>query len=148
MRLVKYILTFALLLTVGICMAQDRKTTVYMFGFSASFNDSTVYITDIQEIEDAWINSKSGFLKNRDDYSYQLQNYLKQKGEQTPTCVTFFALKEKDIQKKYENIKEKYTNKKKGDFLITYLKPEEFSFTAVTPDEINAPEPKKEPKKK
>ena len=113
MKFVKYIMTFALLLLfVGSSMAQDRKTSVYLFGFSASFNDSTVYITDIQEVEDAWINNKSGFLVNRDAYSYQLQNYLKQKGGQTPTCITFFALKHKDIQKKYEKIKEKYIRKK------------------------------------
>lgn len=128
-------------------MAQDKQTTVYMFGFSASFNDSIVYITDIQKLEDAWINGKSGFLVNRNDYSYQLQNYLKQKGEQTPTCVTFYALSQKDIQKKYENLKKKYTDKKKGDFLVSYLKAGDFTFTAVTPDEIYTEVPKKEPKK-
>ena len=124
-------MTFALLLFVGNSMAQDRKTAVYMFGFSASFNDSTVYITDIQKVEDAWVNNKSGFLINRDDYSYQLQNYLKQK----------------DIHKKYDSLKKKYTDKKKGDFLVNYLKPEDFTFTAVTPDEIYTEAPKKEPKK-
>ncbi len=128
-------------------MAQDKKTAVYMFGFSASFNDSIVYLTDIQKVEDAWVESKNGFLVNRDDYSYQLQNYLKQKGEQTPTCVTFYALKQNDIHKKYENLKKKYTNKKHGDFLVTYLKAEDFSYTAVTPDEIYPSAPK-EPKKK
>ncbi|MBR7048769.1 MAG: hypothetical protein IKI16_02805 [Prevotella sp.] len=144
----RYLLLFVMLLGLSISsMAQDKKTAVYMFGFSASFNDSTVYMTDIQKVEDAWVNTKSGFLVNRDDYSYQLQNYLKQKGEQTPTCVTFYALKQKDIHKKYENLKKKYTDKKKGDFFVTYLKSEDFAFTAVTPDEIYTEAPKKDKKK-
>lgn len=144
----RYLLLFVMLLGLSISsMAQDKKTAVYMFGFSASFNDSIVYLTDIQKVEDAWVESKNGFLVNRDDYSYQLQNYLKQKGEQTPTCVTFYALKQNDIHKKYENLKKKYTNKKHGDFLVSYIKAEDFMFTAVTPDEIYTQEPKKESKK-
>ena len=35
---------------------------LYAFGFSASFNDSIVYFTDIQEIDSAWINDKTDFL--------------------------------------------------------------------------------------
>ena len=49
---------------------------IYAFGFSASFNDSIVYFTDIQEIDSAWINEKNKFLVSRDNYSYQLKNYL------------------------------------------------------------------------
>ena len=49
---------------------------LYAFGFSASFNDSIVYFTDIQEIDSAWINEKTKFLISRDNYSYQLKNYF------------------------------------------------------------------------
>ena len=34
---------------------------VYLYGFAASFNDSTVYFTDIQEVDSAVID-RSGFL--------------------------------------------------------------------------------------
>ena len=30
----------------------------YMFGFVASFNDSTVYFTDIQELDSVWVTKK------------------------------------------------------------------------------------------
>ena len=36
---------------------------LYAFGFAASFNDSTVYFTDIQEIDSAWVNEKNEFLE-------------------------------------------------------------------------------------
>ena len=36
--------------------AKVERTKVYMFGFSASFTDSLVYMTAIQELDSAWIN--------------------------------------------------------------------------------------------
>ena len=54
-----------------------------MFGVATSFNDSTLYITEIQEISGAYIDSKTKFLVERDNYSYQLRDYLKGIGEQT-----------------------------------------------------------------
>ena len=32
---------------------KDKNVTAYLFGFAASFNDSIVYITDIQEVATA-----------------------------------------------------------------------------------------------
>lgn len=136
MNLKKYIMTLAMLLiATGNLMAQNKKTTVYMFGFSASFNDSTVYMTEIQQVDDAWVNNKTNHLVKRDDYSYQLRNYLKAQGEETPTCVTFYALKPKDIQKKYDNLKKRYTDKRKGDYIVRELPMANFSYTAVLPDD-------------
>ena len=80
---------------------------LYAFGFSASFNDSIVYFTDIQEIDSAWINDKTDFLVSRDNYSYQLKNYFTNIGQEHRTCVISFALKRKDIEKKYKKMKEK-----------------------------------------
>ena len=49
-----------------------KPAKVYMFGFAASFNDSTVYMTNIQKVDAYLANDRTKFLANREDYSYQL----------------------------------------------------------------------------
>lgn len=49
----------------GNVSAANKKSDIYAFGFSASFNDSTVYFTDIQLVKDVTIEHKSHFLENR-----------------------------------------------------------------------------------
>lgn len=105
---------------------------LYAFGFAASFNDSTVYFTDIQEIDSAWINDKNDFLVSRDNYSYQLKNYFTSLGLEHRTCVISFALKRKDIEKKYQKMKNKYV--KAGNYDIKSLSTNDFHFTAIKPD--------------
>lgn len=105
---------------------------IYAFGFAASFNDSTVYFTDIQEIDSAWINDKNGFLISRDNYSYQLKNYLSAIGLEHRTCIISFALERKDIEKKYQKMKNKYV--KAGNFLIKGINDSDFHFSAIKPD--------------
>ena len=106
---------------------------LYAFGFSASFNDSIVYFTDIQEIDSAWINDKTDFLVSRDNYSYQLKNYFTNIGQEHRTCVISFALKRKDIEEKYKKMKEKYV--KAGNFSIKTLGKNDFQFTTIKPDD-------------
>ena len=72
----RYVLVAMILLAVGAtASAKLVQTKVYMFGMAASFNDSTAYFTDVQEV-DAWINDKGKFLYSRENYSYQLRDYL------------------------------------------------------------------------
>ena len=106
---------------------------LYAFGFSASFNDSIVYFTDIQEIDSAWINDKTDFFVSRDNYSYQLKNYFTNIGQEHRTCVISFALKRKDIEKKYKKMKGKYV--KAGKFSIKTLGKNDFQFTTIKPDD-------------
>ena len=49
----RYILLALILLTMSLGMTAKNKTVqkVYLYGFSASFKDSVVYFTDIQELE-------------------------------------------------------------------------------------------------
>lgn len=105
---------------------------LYAFGFAASFNDSTVYFIDIQEIDSAWINDKNDFLVSRDNYSYQLKNYFTSLGLEHRTCVISFALKRKDIEKKYQKMKNKYV--KAGNYDIKSVSTNDFHFTAIKPD--------------
>lgn len=110
--------------------AQKQPTGAHLFGFSASFNDSTVYITEIQYVDSAHI-GKSNFLFSRENYSYQLQNYLRSKGIQNPTCVTFFAQDQKKIEKKYLSMRKRY--EKKNQYNIKYITTTDFRYQAMVP---------------
>ncbi len=112
-----------------------RPAKIYMFGFAASFNDSTVYLTDIQTVNAYLVNNRTKFLANREDYSYQLRNYLQSNGlEAYPTCITMFAENEKDATKKYLKLKERYEKSKKK-YSIKSLKDSQFQYTPVEPDQ-------------
>ena len=45
----------------------------YMFGFSASFNDSIVYFTDIQEVDSVWFMQKRKLLAEK--YGIRLSEF-------------------------------------------------------------------------
>lgn len=112
-----------------------RPAKIYMFGFAASFNDSTVYLTDIQIVNAYLVNNRTKFLANREDYSYQLRNYLQSNGlEAYPTCITMFAENEKDATKKYLKLKERYEKSKKK-YSIKSLRDSQFKYTPVEPDQ-------------
>lgn len=112
-----------------------RPAKIYMFGFAASFNDSTVYLTDIQTVNAYLVNNRTKFLANREDYSYQLRNYLQSNGlEAYPTCITMFAENEQDATKKYLKLKERYEKSKKK-YSIKSLKDSQFKYTPVEPDQ-------------
>lgn len=102
---------------------------IYAFGIAASFNDSVVYFTDVQQVDSVWLENKTNFLVDRSSYSYQLRDYLARKGEQHRTCIFVYALNVKDITKKYLSMKNKYV--KNGNFDIKMLDAIDFSFTSV-----------------
>uniref|UniRef100_A0AB33JLH1 Uncharacterized protein n=3 Tax=unclassified Prevotella TaxID=2638335 RepID=A0AB33JLH1_9BACT len=116
---------------------KKKSNEVYMYGFAASFNDSTVYFTDIQQVNAAWIDN-DGFLYSRDNYSYQLKDYLAKQGFNHATCITTYSDNRKDIEKKYLKTKKKYTSSKgkvKNHYSIKYLTSADFSYKPITPDE-------------
>ena len=115
----RYILLALILLTMSLGMTAKNKTVqkVYLYGFSASFKDSVVYFTDIQELENVSVAERTGFLYGRDSYSNQLREYLAEKGQPFRTCIVSFAFDRKHIEKKYLKLKSKYT--KKGNFDAT-----------------------------
>lgn len=113
----------------------DVKQKVYMFGLSASFNDSIVYFTTVQNIDAYVTRDRNKFLVNRDQYSYQLRNYFTNRGQLHRTCVTFYATDQKQAEKKYEKMKQKYTTKAKNKFDVIYLTDDEFTYKTVSPDE-------------
>ena len=97
------------LLVLSVMNAKITGTTVYMFGFSASFTDSLAYITDIQQLDSAYIDTKTGFLVDRAVYSDQLQTFIEaMKGVEQPTCAVFFHTKKAKLVKEFTKIKSKY----------------------------------------
>ena len=123
--------TLALVLTAFAVKVQAKlrqPAHVYMFGFSASFKDSVVYITEIEDVKGAWIDSKSKFLQNRDSYSYQLKQHMTdQYQEPERVCVVFYATSKKEIEKKLKKLRKKYKE-------LTPL-PTEFHFEAIEQSE-------------
>lgn len=108
-----------------------KPTKLYAYGFAASFNDSTVYITDIMELDSAWVDVKTGFLYSRENYSYQLKQHLQAQGVLTPTCIISFAAKRKDAEKKYMKLRKKYT-KVPGQYTVKPVTEQEFKFSSIS----------------
>lgn len=120
------------MLTSIAAVGKVRCTPIYIFGTSASFNDSVVYITEIQILDSAWVDEKTGFLEGRSNYSNQLKSHFSGRGFDARTCLVSFATKEKDILKKYEKMRKKFngTKKRPSNYDIRILDEEEFRFTA------------------
>ena len=133
MSIKKCLLTVcALLAVLGISAAPNART-IYIYGFAASFNDSTVYFTELQKVDSAYIDSKTKFLYGRENYSYQLQDFLDQKGWKHAVCITSYGLTKKEAEKKFLYLRKKYIDK--GKFDIKYLKQSDFSYQVIKPEE-------------
>lgn len=135
MKIFKYIL-LALLLAGALPQEMEAKRIkvpkMFMFGFSASFQDSIIYMTDVQEVEGAWYETKSKFLLGRQHYSYQLKDFLANTRQQpNRVCVVMFALTRKDAEKKFIKLRKEYTVKAKGKYDVRYLTTTDFKFQPV-----------------
>ena len=142
MRFAKYLVLALALFSLGAANEASAKRKlmpkVYIYGFSAAFNDSTVYFTDVQEVENVWIDKKTKFLLNRQFYSSQLKAHLASK-QNLPdrTCIVMYGLTRKDAEKKYIKLKKQYTVKAKNKFNVQYINSGEFKFKAVeVPEEV------------
>ena len=129
MKSIRYILLLVVALTALGASAKPLKTNqVYMFGFSASFKDSVIYVTDIQNVPGTWVESKNKFLLLRDEYSRQMKDYLEEKLQQEKrVCVVFYYLKKKKAEKEFLKLMKKY---KKG-YEVRYVNEKDFKFEAI-----------------
>lgn len=158
MRFLRYTLIIAISTIALSVSAKNEMKTVYLFGFAASFNDSTVYFTDVQEVDSAYIDTKTNFLTSRENYSYQLRNYLASRGENNRTCIVTYDTKRENAEKKLNKMKNRYAtiankkhnsrlfksskaknaeqntkNEEKNNFDIRYITSADFRFKPVTP---------------
>lgn len=114
--------------------AIKKPTKVYMFGFATSFNDSIVHLSNLQVVDSAWVDSKTHFLFSRENYSYQLRDYLKGKGMSHPTVVTMFGEKKSEVEKQYSKLRKRFLEK--NHYQLEYIADDEFHFSAIAPDVV------------
>ena len=129
MKSIKYILLLVVaLIALGASAKPIKTNQVYMFGFSASFKDSVIYVTDIQNVPGTWVESKNKFLLVRDEYSRQMKDYLEEKLQQEKrVCVVFYYLKKKKAEKEFLKLMKKY---KKG-YEVRYVNEKDFKFEPI-----------------
>lgn len=112
--------------------SKDKKEkAVYAFGISASFSDTLVYFTTVQELPGAKLDQK-GFLKDRSIYSYELKDFMGQIGMKHRTCILFFDCNKGKLKKKFDKIQTKYLQNKTE---IQVLENTEFLFTDLEPSQ-------------
>lgn len=142
MRYLKFLFVAIVLLvtTAGRIQAADKcEPEIYMFGYAFSFNDSTLYLTTIQKVENVWMHSRNNFVIERETYSHQLQQYFENDNVMNMTCGISFHKKNKKLLKKYNKLKARYAKKMKHIRIIT-LSDADFAFTTVIPMQIEDPE--------
>lgn len=108
---------------------------VFGFGVAASFKDTVVYFTEIQEIDSAIVDSK-GFLKSRPAYSEQLKTFMNENMKQEhTTCMIYFAKDKEKLQKTEAKLRKIYKKDKSVSIQSIALSQFHFIKTANTSDE-------------
>lgn len=126
-KLLCLILTVVMTFCATSITAKPKQTKVYIFGVSINFTDSTTYLTDVQVLEPAYIETKTGFLYDRSIYSQQLQMWVEQaKGQPNTTCTIFFSTSKSKLEEKFIKVRNKYT--KDQSTILKSLDAGEFKF--------------------
>ena len=128
MRFVKIL--FAVTVVFAVCsafsMKKDHGKSVYAFGVGASFTDTIVYFTEIQKLDSVKL-GKDGFRPRRDQYSYQLKNYLEFNSLQpNSTCMIYFSDNLNKLEKEASKILGKY--RKSKNVVVQKIELDKFSF--------------------
>ena len=135
MRLIKQMALAIAMMAASTTNVQAQNVKVpqaYMFGFVASFNDSTVYFTNIQKVDSVWVTKKKKMLAGRNNYSYQLREYFaQQRNLPNRTCVVIANVDRKKVEKKFVKMKNKYLVKSKKPYDVRNIADSDFKFTAV-----------------
>lgn len=123
-------LTMLLLICAASAEAKPKQTKIYIFGVSVNFTDSITYMTDIQTLEQAYIETKTGFLYDRSIYSQQLQIWVEvAKNQPYTTCTVFFSDSKSKLEKKFKKIQSKYY--KDQSTIVKQLEAGEFKFKTI-----------------
>ena len=133
------VFTALTILLTGASAKKEPVPHIYMFGMAASFTDTIVFFTPIQQIDSAWIDTKSELLQERQAYSYQLRDYLNQQQNMPHrTCIVFYSQKREKLEKKYQKMLKLYTNSKDGvqHFDVRHLDAQQFQFHVVSAEVI------------
>lgn len=112
----------------GTTSAQTPRT-VFVFGLANELNDSTVYMTSIQQLDDAQLQKHTGFLLGRALYSSQLKTYLSKLGKTHAVCVVYYSKDRKKLEKKYQKMLKEYIGEE--SVKLNNLLPSQFSFQSI-----------------
>lgn len=128
------VLMALLLCVMGADAKKSRVQKIYIFGMAASFTDTIVHFTPIQEVDSAWMDRKGKFLLGREEYSYQLRDYLAAQLEMPRrTCLVVYGVKRKKVEKKYSRMMRLYTSpaKEARHYDVRHIENADFRFLAV-----------------
>lgn len=104
----------------------EEPKRVYMYGVAINFNDSTVYLTDVQYLDDIIIRP-DGSLLNYAGYSMQLKVYLEGTlNEANQTCAVIYSDKKKQLEKRYIKMRKRYQDNK--DKVVKRIGTDAFTF--------------------
>lgn len=83
-----------------------------MFGVAVNFNDSTMYMTDVQSLDSIVINT-DGSLRNYAAYSQQLEFYIEGAlREADQTCAVIYSDKKKKLEKRFVKLQRELSAKR------------------------------------
>lgn len=115
-----------------------RRVTMYVCGVNFCFNDSLIYFTDIQQMDTISVYGKYNVLINREQYSYQLRNFMTEKLHRpNTTSVIMHDMDREKLTKKLQTMRDKYVfigkgkKKRPSNYDLRVLSSEEFSFTPI-----------------
>ena len=138
----KIAILFMTLVALGVATTTNAKKVVtprmYIFGMAASFNDSTVYFTNVQELNNVWVEKRHKELDVHQLYSMQLRDYLNNQKIQNRTCIVIANEKRSKLEKKFLKLRKLYTQSKDGKvhFDVKYLGDQDFKFTTIDMTDI------------
>ena len=107
----------------------EKPRRVYVCGAAVNFNDSIVYLTDVQHLDSVIINSE-GALSNHTYYALQLKVYLEGTlGELNQTCAVIYSPKKRKVEDKLSKMRYKYQSDKKK--ILKKITADEFTFKRI-----------------
>lgn len=126
------VVSVMLVATANLCSAAKGghgSKTIYVFGVATSFNDSTAYFTEIQQLDSVDMAGKTGMLANKQEYSYQLRDYMANQGIAHATCVTVNSENRKSLEKKYAAMRQRVAVKDK--LIVKTIPSSDFGFERI-----------------
>ena len=124
-----------LLMAIGSASAQRliSPNKMYIFGVTfAAQDDSVVYMTDVQKLEDSHIYRNNNFLYCRSEYASQFHDYIMITGLNHPTALVMYNQNRTKLEKKYLKMKSKY--EKKG-VVVKFVPETDFMFREISLEE-------------
>ena len=104
-----------------------KEDVIYFFGVGSNFNDSTIYLTNIVEMDSLKLLPTTAFMPYRAEFSLQLREYIEGTlGKVNETTCIFYGTKKKKVSKYYYKVKKRYLDEDYDEIII--IDPEKFTF--------------------